>query len=109
MYSLRIDIQRDGHAGADALAGDGRDFAGVFVDDPFGDGEAEAAAAGGFAAQVLTAVKAVEDAGELGGRDAHARVLDDEALATGVDGHAAILGVFEGDKLGFMGLVQTII
>ena len=49
-----------------------------------------------LAAAVLAGEALFEYPGQLLRGDAHARVLDDEGFPLGIDGHAALLSVFEG-------------
>ena len=90
--------QGDDHAAAVRLAGFGVDVAAVQVDDPAGDGEAEAGAAVARRARRVEPVEALEDAGRVGFGDAGALVedLDHDAAVVAAGAHldgAAARGV----------------
>ena len=66
--------QRERETGAAVGGILGPDAAVVCLHDAFGDGQAQARAAGGAAARLLAAVEALEDVREVGRRDSLARV-----------------------------------
>ena len=70
--------QFDHDAGSETLAAQDLPSAVMFADDPFGDGEPQAGTAFSVNPGRVGTVKAVEDIGQVLGRDADATVLDSD-------------------------------